>query len=259
MKREVKELKRIARGNLQGKFLELIRVFVFCDLIVSLVEMPFSWSSSEVLFSTQNIIYYIAILLITIASVVLTVGQYCLHLRIARTGKLHLAELFYPLKHDANRLIIAEVLLWLIRLVGLAPGIGAVVIIYFYNEMTMYLMALGLGIIGCVLTIIIEVTFGMTYFALIDGEELSVMEAIKVALNLIKGHKARFFYLYASFSGMYLLVAITFGLGLLWVQPYVMQTTTLFYLDIRGELDGILENQKKNEPTPEPVAFDQYA
>ena len=258
MKREVKELKRIARGNLQGNFLELIRAFVFCNLVVSLVEMPFSWMTNEVQFSTQNMIYYAAILLITIASVVLTVGQYCLHLRIAREGKLHLMELYYPLLHDANRLIIAEAVLWVLRLIGLAPAIGAIAIVYFYEEINMYLIALVLAILGCVLTVLIEVTFGMTYFALIDGEDLTIMEAFRTALKLIKGHKGRFFYLYASFAGMYFLAAITFGIGLLWVQPYVMQTTTLFYLDIKGELDEVLEKRREKEPTPEPVAIDSY-
>lgn len=258
MKREVKELKRIARGNLQGNYLELIRAFVFCNLIVSLIEMPFSWMTNEVQFSTQNIIYYVAFLLITIASVVLTVGQYCLHLRIARTGKLHLSELFYPLLHDANRLILAEIILFAIRLIGLAPAVGAAFILYSYEEMNMYLLALGLAILGCLLTALVEVTFGMTYFALIDGEELSVREAIKTALQLMKGHKGRFLYMYLSFGGMYLLAALTLGLGLLWVQPYVMQTITLFYLDIKGELDTVLEKRRETEPPPEPVAFDSY-
>lgn len=258
MKREVKELKRIARGNLRGNFLELIRAFVFCNLIVSLIEMPFSWMTNEVQFSTQNMIYYGALILITIASVVLTVGQYCLHLRIARTGKLHLGELFYPLMHDANRLIIAEVFLSVIRVIGLAPVIGAFAIIQFYEEMNMYLIALGLAILGCILITFIEVTFGMIYFALIDGEELSVWQTIKEALKLIKGHKGRFLYMQLSFIGMYLLALLTLGLGLLWVQPYVMQTTTLFYLDIKGELDEVLEKRRESEPTPEPVAFDSY-
>lgn len=259
MKRKVKELKRIARGNLQGNYVELIRAFVFCNLIVSLIEMPFSWMTNEIPFSTQNMIYYGAVLLITIASVVLTVGQYCLHLRIARTGKLHLAELFYPLMHDANRLILAEVFLWVIRLIALSPAIGAVAIIYYYDEMNMYLIALVLAVLGCVLTVLVEITFGMTYFALIDGEELSVIAAIKAALKLIKTHKGQFFYMQLSFIGMYLLVLLTLGIGILWVQPYVMQTTTLFYLDIKGELDEALEKRRENEPAPAPVAFDSYA
>lgn len=259
MKREVKELKRIARGNLQGHFLELIRAFIFCELIISLIEMPFSGISSETLFSAENFIYYTAMLLIAIASVVLTVGQYCLHLRIARTGQLHLEELFYPLTHDANRLIIAEATLFVIRLIGLAPAIGAVAIVYFYNTIDMYLIALVLALLGILLTVLIELTFGMTYFVLIDGEELSVWQAFKTATHLIKTHKGRYFYMMLSFIGMYLLVLLTLGLGILWVEPYVMQTTTLFYLDIKAELDEVLEKRRTTEPTPEPIAFDSYA
>ena len=258
MKREVKELKRIARGNLQGNFLELIRAFVFCHLIISLIELPFSWNNNESPFSTQNIIYYVASLLITVASVVLTVGQYCLHLRIARTGKLHLGELFYPLIYDANRLIIAEAILFAIRLLVFAPIAGAAAIVYFYDDLNLYFVALGLTILGAILTVLTEITFGMTYFALIDGEELSVWQAIKRALKLIKGHKGRFLYMYLSFIGVYLLALLTFGIGLLWVQPYMMQTITLFYLEIKGELDEVLEKRRTTEPTPEPVAFDRY-
>lgn len=258
MKREIKELKRIARGNLQGNFAELIRVLVFCNLIICLVETPFSISTTDSLFSTSNLIYCCAIALITIASVLLTVGQYCLHLSVARTGKIELSHFVYPIKYDANRLIITEAILFILRLIGLAPVIGAYVIISYYDELTMYLIALGLLILGGILTIVIDVTFGMTYFALIDGEELSVMGAFKKALQLIKKNRLRFFYMQLSFIGMYLLVLLTFGLGLLWVEPYIMQTSTVFYLDITGELDEILEKKKASEPTPEPVVIDQY-
>ena len=259
MKRKVKELKRIARGNLQGNFAELIRAFVFCNLIVSLVETPFSATMSETLLSTSNIIYLVAISLITIASVVLTVGQYCLHLSVARGGKVRMADFFYPIKYDANRLILTEAILFVIRLIGLAPAIGALVIINYYTDTSMYLVALGLAILGCILTILIEVTFGMTYFALIDGEELSIGEALKTALGLIKSYKGRFFYMQLSFIGMYALVLLTFGIGLIWVQPYIMQTTTVFYLDVKGELDEILEARKAEEPAPEPTVIDTYA
>lgn len=259
MKRNVKELKRIARGNLQGNFAELIRAFVFCNLIVSLVETPFSSMMTETLLSTQNMIYLAAMALITIASVVLTVGQYCLHLSVARDGKVQLSHFIYPIKYDANRLIIAEAILFVIRLIGLAPAIGAFVIINFYNDTAMYLVALGLCILACILTILIEVTFGLTYFALIDSEELSVIEALKTALKLIKTHKGRYFYMQLSFIGMYLLVLLTFGIGLLWVQPYIMQTTTVFYLDVTGELNEIIENKRATEATPEPAVIDTYA
>ena len=245
MKREIKELKRIARGNLQGHFLGLIRALVFCDLIVSLIESVFSMSTNEILFSPNNIIYYIATLIISIASVVLTVGQYCLHLRIARSGELHLSELFYPLRYDANRLLVTEAILFIIRLIGLAPIIGALIIISFYDSLEMYAITIALTILGCILTLCIEATFGLIYFVLIDNEELSSVACIKKALNLIKGHKGRLIYLWTSFLGISLLALPTFGFALLWIQPYLAQTTTVFYMDITGELDEVLENRKQ--------------
>ena len=259
MNRKVKELKRIARGNLQGNYLELIRAYVFCTLIVSLIETPFSVMRNEVPFSTTNLIYYIAVILIAVASVVLTVGQLCLHLRVARTGELHLSELFYPLKHDANRLIIAEAILFIIEIGALLPILGAVAILYFYDEASLYLLALILGLLGIALTAFVTVTFGLTYFVLIDNETPSVKEAIHATLKLVKNHKKRYLYLHLSFWGIYLLGFLSLGIGLLWVQPYEMQTLSLFYLDIKGELDEVLENRRKTEPTPEPVAFDSYA
>ena len=249
MKRNVKELKRIARGNLQGNFAKLIRVFVFCNLRISLVETPFSMMTNEVPFSTPNLIYFAALILITIVSVVLTVGQYCLHLRIARGGEMHLSEFFYPIKYDANRLILAETALWLIRVLGLIPAAGGVALIYFYDTTSMYLIALGLFILSLILIMFIEISFGLTYFTLIDNEELSVGKALKKTLEQIRTHRARFLYLEFSFIGMYLLVFLTFGIGFLWVQPYVIQTTTIFYLDINGELEKVAS---------EHPSFDQY-
>jgi len=259
MNRKVKELKRIARGNLQGNYLELIRAYVFCTLIISLIETPFSMMRNEVPFSTTNLIYYIAVILIAIASVVLTVGQFCLHLQVARTGELHLSELFYPLKYDANRLIIAEVFLFVIEIVALSPILGAGAILYFYDEASLYLLAFMLFLIGIALTAFVTVTFGLTYFVLIDNETYSVKEAIQATLKLVRNHKKRYLYLHLSFWGMYFLGFLSLGIGLLWVQPYEMQTLSLFYLDIKGELDEILENRRKTEPTPEPIAFDSYA
>ena len=240
MERKVKELKRIARGNLDGNFFGLIMAFSICNLIVSLIEMPFSMLTNDDTFSMQNIIYIIAMILITIASVVFTVGQYCLHLRIARKEKVHFKELYYPLKHDANRLILTEAILFVIELIGISPAIGAIAIVYFCDELSLYVLALVLSILGCLLTLWISAAFGIVYFVLIDGEELSVKEALKTTIALIKGHKKRFLYLQFSFICMYFLSLLSLGVGILWVQPYVMHTTTLFYLDTKGELDGIL-------------------
>ena len=258
MRTKIKELKRIARGNLQGHYLNMIRAFVFCSLITSLLEMPFSMMTNEVEFSTQNIIYYIAVILIGIASVVLTAGQYRIHLKVARTGEMHLSELFIPVKNHANQFILTELLLFGISIIAMLPMFGGLFLIFTAQGFTDYILALALSIISMVLGIYISLTFDLVYFVMIDDENLSMMQALKYTKNMVNTHRKRYLYMQLSFLGMILLVVLSFGLGILWVQPYMVQTTTLFYLDVKGELPEVLEHRRKNGPNPEPVIFNQY-
>lgn len=258
MRREIKELKRIARGNLQGNYMELIRAFIFCNIITSLIEMPFSMMTNDIDFSTQNIIYYIAVVLIGIVSVVLTAGQYRLHLSIARTGKFHSADLFFPLKNHADRFIFTELILFGISLVAMIPLIGGVILIYTQENPKYYMLAFILAIVSFILAIYISLSFDLVYFVMNDYENLGMMQALKYTKNLVTTHRKRYLYMQFSFLGMLILVVLSFGIATFWVQPYMTQTTTLFYLDVKGELDEVLENRKKNEPVSEPTMFNQY-
>lgn len=64
-----------------------------------------------------------------------------------------------------------------------------------------------------------------------------MLQALRYTRNMMHTHRRRFLYLQLSFLGMFLLAGLSFGIGLLWVQPYLVQTTTLFYLDLKGELN----------------------
>lgn len=258
MRTKIKELKRIARGNLQGHFLNLIRVYIFCTLITSLLEMPFSLLSNEVFFSTQNIIYCVATILIGIASVVLTAGQYRIHLKLARHGELHLSELFIPVKDHSNQFILTELILFGISLITLLPMFGGLFLIYTAQGITDYLIAFVLSVLSFILGMYVSLTFDLVYFVMIDDENLSMLQALKYTQNMIHTHRKRYLYMQLSFLGMLLLAGLSFGIGFLWVQPYMVQTTTLFYLDVKGELPTVLEHRRKQGPVPEPVAFNRY-
>ena len=51
--------------------------------------------------------------------------------------------------------------------------------------------------------------------------------------NLMKGRKLRYFLLQLSFIGWWLLGILTLGLGFLWIIPYMLQTNTQFYLNLK--------------------------
>ncbi len=258
MRTKIKELKRIARGNLQGRFLTFIRVYIFCTLIVSLLEIPFSLTTNEVPFSTPNIIYYIATILIGIASVVLTAGQYRLHLRLARSGEMHLSEVFVPVRFHSDQFIFTEMILFGISLITMLPMFGGIYLIYTGKNMQDYIIALVASMISLILGIYISLSFDLVYFVMIDDENLSMIQALKYTMKMVKTHKRRYLYLQLSFLGVLLLCGLSFGIGFLWVQPYMVHTTTLFYLDVKGELPELLENRRMNGPTPEPVIFNEY-
>ena len=258
MRTKVKELKRIARGNLQGHFLTFMRVMIFCGLITSLLEMPFSMMTNETPFSTPNIIYYVATTIIGIASVVLTAGQYRLHLRLARTGEMHLSEVFMPLRFHSNQFILTEFLLFGISILTLIPTFGGIYLIYTSPNTENYLLALLGFIISFVLDIYVSLNFDLVYYAMIDDEELSLLQALTYTMKMIRTHKRRYLYMQISVFGMMLLGVLSFGIGLLWIQPYMVQSVTVFYLDVKGELPEVLENRRKNGPTPEPVVFNEY-
>lgn len=258
MRRKVKELKRIARGNLTGNYMEFIRTFVFCNIITSLIEMPFSMMTNEAQFSTQNIIYYVAVILISIASVVLTAGQYRMHLSVARSGKAHPADLFFPVKYHADRFIFTELILFGISLVAMIPMIGGVILVYTQTDSKYYVGALILALVSLVMTAYLSLTFDLVYCVLNDNEDLGMMKALKFTKELVTTHRRRYLYLQLSFLPMLLLVGLSFGTAIFWVQPYMTQTITLFYLDVKGELDEVLERRKKEGPAPEPVMFNQY-
>ena len=65
-----------------------------------------------------------------------------------------------------------------------------------------------------------------------DVRTMGATSFISESKELMKGHKARLFWLDVSFIGWYILGCIPFGIGLLWVNPYVQTTKAAFYDDL---------------------------
>jgi uncharacterized membrane protein len=68
---------------------------------------------------------------------------------------------------------------------------------------------------------------------MLDDDTLSPWQAIVASAELMEGNVGRLFGLYLSFLGYLVLGVITLGIGMLWVMPYMTQTMTQFYIDLR--------------------------
>lgn len=79
-------------------------------------------------------------------------------------------------------------------------------------------------------------SYAMTNYILIDNPNMTANEAITESRKMMDGHKAELFILDLSFLGWYILSCFTFGILLLYVDPYHMATRAAFYEDLRGPI-----------------------
>ena len=77
--------------------------------------------------------------------------------------------------------------------------------------------------------------YALTPYILIDNPELSANQAINLSQKMMKGHKFDMFILHLSFIGWIFLSIFTFGIGLLWLLPYMMTAQAVFYQDVKKE------------------------
>lgn len=85
--------------------------------------------------------------------------------------------------------------------------------------------------IMCWLPIVKSLSYSMTFYVMVDFN-LSGRKAISKSVELMKGHKAKLFRLGLSFFGWYLLSSLTFGIGAIFLVPYVQATVAEFYAEL---------------------------
>lgn len=91
--------------------------------------------------------------------------------------------------------------------------------------------------------IIATFRYSMAYYILSDNPGMSPLEAIRRSKQMMVGNKWRMFVLQLTFLGWMLLCIPTFGIGYLWLGPYMAVTTAHFYDE--------LKNQGQKPPAPE--------
>ncbi len=106
---------------------------------------------------------------------------------------------------------------------------GNTAILYITNNIFIALWSLLFVIPG----IIKFYAYSMSYYIMAENPEMTAAQAREASMRLMMGNKGRLFYLHFSFIGWYLLSMLTFGILLLWVNPYVRAAEAAFYESIK--------------------------
>lgn len=240
MHKTIKELKTSARGSLLGHYKVVIEALIFSVIIVSLINIPFDQMTQ------QGIAYQVpprialgtaGSFIVSLLSSLLNIGTAQIHLKIARRQETGFRDIFYAFQNRPDRFLGYSALILVISVICVLPGVILAIISVSLSSasgsmaLILALAGAALCIAGCIIMIILMLGWALTPYLLLDQPDLRVMNALKQSRRLMHGSKAQLFGLMLSFLGWIFFSVLTFGLGLLWIIPYMTQTCIRFYLE----------------------------
>lgn len=97
--------------------------------------------------------------------------------------------------------------------------------------------------------IVAAYAYAMTPYILAEHPEINASDALNMSKEMMKGNKGKYFCLQMSFIGWYILCVFTFGIGFLFLAPYIAAANAEFFNEVSGK------NVQRG--TFDPAAFNQ--
>ena len=201
-----KELKNRALANLEGNWSDAVIVtFVYyciASILTQGVSMSFDSEEAKLAFTLGS----------ALVCIPLAWGFVVMFLDFIRGSKLRVGNLFDGYRDSWMRIfttyLLVEIYTFLWMLLLVVPGI------------------------------IKALSYSQTFFIMKDNPELSNNAAIEESMRMMDGHKMELFMLFLSFIGWGILAILTFGIGFLFLVPYVYTTMAHFYEQLKAEGNG---------------------
>lgn len=241
------QLKEKARDQMAGRYGNAILLSICRGLIVFSLSFAISMTFSMVVTMrvlmggsgdtslTEYLLLTACTTLLSIFAGVFQTGITLFYLNTACNRPATIANLFYGFKYLFKKsLRISAVLILLNTLCTLPCNIC-----YFllrtgkgFDNVTMAVLYIVLMIIGMCIYIPLALGLSQSYYLLLDFPQYSATELMKLSFRIMKGHKWELFCLELSFLPLGFLCLLSFGIGTLWLVPYMNMTKTLYFLDL---------------------------
>lgn len=240
MKHSSAELKKFARIALKGNYGTMILTYIILEAIIFLALIVTSLFFGFNAGMTSLIIQLCIQFMLSFIWVIFGVGFAYQSMKVCRKEPISVVDLFYGFSHNPDRFIVLSLLELLFAIALFAPAIIVLVITLIASPNLLFgalAIVFILYIAAAVLLVILTLALSLCFYLIIDNPGMQAMDAIKTSWQLMKGNKGRMFYLSLSFLGLMLLAIFSFGIGFLWVVPYMNVTAAYFYFDVIGALN----------------------
>lgn len=243
MKRSNGELKGMARQMLLGHYQVPMLAILLSSLIPSLFLLPFNYLCSDRnTIVMQAVLYYLASFIITLIELLLNCGVNRIHLLIAHGQQAQISDMFWVIKNRPDRILIGGFLFTLISWIPMIPSfvfdLRAPETLSTVNYATISVL---LTVAGTALGFLITLPLYFAFWIYAEDPDIDTREAFQRSISLTRGAKGRLILMGISFIGWSVLGALSFGIGFLWILPYMNQAFTNFYLELKQEFDVKVE------------------
>ncbi|MBO6134075.1 MAG: DUF975 family protein [Lachnospiraceae bacterium] len=180
------------------------------------------------------------IILLLLFSVFIT-GESRFFLNICRGQEYSIKDIFFAFKNNPDKTILVYIWMCLESLLPLLPFIVSFIGFALLESPVLLIVSVIAFIAGMIGTCYVSFGFFPCFYMLSDDPSLGVTVIVGHSKALMKGKRFRFFYLCASFLGLYALGLLSLGIAYLWIKPYMDAAFAEFYIDL-------IKNENQEEP-----------
>ncbi len=240
------DLKSLAKGQLFGNYGAVVGIYLIhlvCTLPLNFIISPFSRISPA--------FYYLAFLLVNTFTGLFLAGEALVYLKIACHEPPSVGDLFYyfhgPYAEKGSKVIRIQLIVSAISVVCTIPYeyVGRLLTRSMQSvdpsalsngklpfHPVLFLVYAVFLVAGCSIQVLVRILLSQIFYLMLDFPDYPASQLLHLAPKLIKGHKARFFYIMLSFVPLLLLGIFSCGIGYLWLYPYLQTTYANFYLNL---------------------------
>lgn len=229
------QLKELSKSQLKGSW----KMPIILTVLYLAISMVVGFIQEEVYSSFVSFLMLILVFGIGIWS---TVGIPNFYLEfIKKGGEVELKDALVSTDKLVKSLvynIIIGVITFVVSFITiLCASLGTIFAVLSTDNMGLLLFVGGVIVVALsVGFIILSVALAQVPYIILETN-VGAIQAMKISIKMMKGNKWRYFVLYLSFIGWAILSTLTFGIGFLWLIPYVSLTFTNFYKDISNNFE----------------------
>ena len=231
------ELKARAKGQLLGKYGTVIPTVLVVEIIMVSVSGILSFPLNPQTIPGAVLSFIIECLVQLLAGIFLA-GQTYLYLNISCGGNIRVSDVFYGFTHHPDRAILIQLFQLLLMLASFVPLFAVLGLWMVIDSIYMLIPVAVTFCFGLIVSVIISLMYSQSYFVMLDFPDFTALQCLRFSRRIMKGSKARRFYLDMSFIPLYLLGLLTCCIGLLFVIPYMNTTYSNFYLELMSKRNG---------------------